>query len=671
MQLKCNKTAKQMLIAAFFTLCGSLVSAQTDPLVMILGNDSITLSEFKNNYTKNNSLQNTTEESLRNYINLYVNYRLKCNEARQLHMDTVKRFKDELKGYRRQAAATYLTEKSVNEKLIREAMENCRFDIRAWHIMKKLSMEPKPEDTLAAYKEMLKIRNRLLKGEKFADLAFAESDDPSARPSYKDGKMVRAGNTGDLGYFTAFSMVYEFEKAAYNTKVGEISMPVRSNFGYHLIYVQDKQPAVNQFTTMQILIAYPENATAEDSAATRKKVQEAYEALQNGMTFEEAVEKYCTDDGLRLRKGEMDPFRPDRFEGDFVAPLYQASLGQVIKPFETRYGWHIVKLVGKEPLVIDENTQGTIKMKVARDNRSNLGPEAMVERLKKEYNFTEAKSKKQPSPLAEFYSIDSTAIFNGEWKASEFNGNKLMFSFADKKYTQQDFASYIEKNQFKGMRKIAMRELIDYAYNRFVYTTIFNYENEHLEAKYPEFQALMNEYEDGIMLYELNNERVWKKSETDTIGLINFYEQVKEDYMYPVRAHVFTYTLGDQKSYQLFTKLMKKGYGLDDINKKFSKKGWLISGRENYYAQGENKEFDNICPWIILLQQQNLVIEKPEKLQYITVEKTDPTPRPISEVRGLVISRYQNLLEEQWIKELRQDNRIWIDEDTIMTLIRK
>lgn len=673
MLLKQYRRTKGIIFAAFFMAGIIRVSAQTDPMVMIIGNDSIKLSEFKSNYLKNNDLQTTTEESLKNYINLYVNYRLKCNEAKSLKMDTIQRLKEELQGYRRQAAAAYLTEKSVNNNLISEAIENSKWDIRAWHIMKKLPLEPQPKDTLEAYNALMQIRNRLMKGEDFAQMAVSESDDPSARPQFKDGKMVRAGNKGDLGYFTVFSMVYEFEKAAYNTKVGEISMPVRSNFGYHLIYVQDKQPAVSSFNTQQILIAYPKNATANDSAATLKKVQEAYEALLKGMSFEEAVEKYCTDEGLRQRKGEMDKFNSGRFEGDFVAPLYHASLGEVIKPFATRYGWHILKLVEKEPVVIDENSQGIIKMRIARDSRSNLGPEAMVARLKKEYNFTEIKpkNKKQSSPVEDFYKIDSVKVFNGNWKAEEFKGDKVMFTFADQKRTQKDFAANIEKNQFKGMRNVTMKELINYAYGRFVYHTIYNYENDRLESKYPDFQELMNEYKNGIMLYELNNEKIWKKSETDTVGLQNFYEQIKDEFLYPVRAHAITYSLNNEKAYKLFTKMMNKGLTLEAIDAKFHKKGWIISARETLYARGENKEFDQICPWDILMQEGNLVLEKEETKQYITIEKVNPTPKPLSSIRGIVISRYQNKLEDEWVKEMHQNTRIWIDEQKILSLIKK
>lgn len=340
MQNKMHKMTQGLLIAAFLVTGWMATSAQNsqDPVVMILGKDSVTLSEFKNNFLKNNNLNKTSEKELREYIDLFVNFRLKCAEAKELRLDTLPSLQRELRGYRSQAAAPYLTEKSVNEQLVNEALEHLHWDIRASHIMRRISSDASPKDTLAAYTEMMNIRKRILKGENFNDVAFAESDDPSARPRYDKEVMVYSGNKGDLGYFTAFNMIYPFEKAAFNTPVGTVSLPVRSPYGYHLIMVQDRQPAISTWTVSHILITYPENATAKDSAGTKAAAQEAYRAIRNGMDFETAVKKYCTDEGLTLNGGKMDPFPSGRFEGDFMAPLYKTEENEITPPFETRYG---------------------------------------------------------------------------------------------------------------------------------------------------------------------------------------------------------------------------------------------------------------------------------------------------------------------------------------------
>ena len=266
-----------------------------------------------------------------------------------------------------------------------------------------------------------------------------------------------------------------------------------------------------------------------------------------------------------------------------------------------------------------------------------------------------------------------------------------MFTFADQQRTQKDFAANIEKNQFKGMRNVSMTELINYAYNRFVHRCILDYEDSRLEEKYPEFKSLMKEYEDGILLYELSNEKVWKKAELDTTGLHKFYEQIKDDYQYPVRAHETIYTLTQaripadpneamkspkmsaDKAYSLFKKMMDSGASLEEIDNKFSKKakGWMISIRENMYAQHENRAFDTYCPWQVLLSSESkVVVEKADERQYITIEKVLPSPKPLNEIRGAVSTRYQNLLEEEWVKTLRRENPVWVDYERIFSLIR-
>ena len=669
-----HKMAQGLLIAAFLVAGWMAAPAQNsqDPVVMILGKDSVTLSEFKNNFLKNNSLSKTSEKELRNYIDLYVNFRLKCAEAKALRLDTLPSLQRELRGYRAQAAAPYLTEKSVNEQLIDEALEHLHWDIRASHIMRRLSSDASPKDTLAAYTELMNIRKRILKGENFNDVAFAESDDPSARPKYEKEVMVYSGNRGDLGYFTAFNMIYEFEKAAYNTPAGTISMPVRSPYGYHLIKVQDRQPAISTWTVSHLLITYPENATAKDSAETKAAAQEAYRAIRNGMNFEEAIKKYCTDEGLTLNGGKMDPFPSGRFEGDFMAPLYRTGENEVTPPFETRYGWHIVKVIKKEPFAETEGIRGVIRQRINRDSRSDLGPEKLVERLKKEYGFKEAvtKGKNAVSPVEDFYTIDSATLFKGRWKKDSFPGNREMFRFAGQTVRQSDFAAYIEKNQFEGMRSGSVRELINFVYPLFVRRCILDYEEEHLEEKYPEFATLMNEYKDGIMLYELNERKVWGRSETDSAGLAQFYETVKGQYMYPVRAEVISYTLENAKAYKTFCKLMEKGTDMETITKKFAKKGEIITARKQLLQKGEDKNFEKDCPWDILMQEGSAVITKADEFRYSTVTKLPPSPKPLEEVRGAVITQYQNLLEKEWVEQLHKENDIFIDYNTILGLIR-
>ncbi|MBO4481338.1 MAG: peptidylprolyl isomerase, partial [Bacteroidales bacterium] len=223
------------LLMMICLLAWSGVTAQNNPVLMRVGDDIVTQNEFVRAFTKNNSLSNATEKELRDYLDLYVNFRLKVQEGKALGVDTSDQFKSELAVYRNQSSQPYLIDKDVNDKLIEEAYERSKYNIRASHILINCRPNTDAKDTLQAYNRALDIRNKVLNGMDFAEAAVLYSEDPSARNSVNEHThQVRLGNKGDLGYFTALDLIYRFENAVYSLKVGEISMPVRTQFGYHL-----------------------------------------------------------------------------------------------------------------------------------------------------------------------------------------------------------------------------------------------------------------------------------------------------------------------------------------------------------------------------------------------------------------------------------------------------
>ena len=684
---------KRVVLFIFLMIVTQIVLfSQDDKVVMKIGNENINLKEFVNTYEKNNDLKKTSEQELREYIDLYVNFRLKYAEALSLRLDTIEELQKELNGYRMQAARSYLTDKEVNEKLLDEVMERMQWDVRASHIMKKLPLEANPKDTLEAYKEIINLRNRILKGESFADIAAEKSDDFSARNRYNnEGKLIQRGNKGDLGYFTVFDMIYSFETAAYAMKVGEVSMPIRTEFGYHLIYLHDKKPALGRCAVSQILIAYPENATAEDSVKTKEKAKEAYKAVKEGMDFATAVQRYCTDKGLTERKGEMPIFTVSRFDGDFVENIYGLNVNDITKPFETVYGFHIVKLTDRIPVEINADARALAKNRIIKDSRSEKSKEAFVERLKKEYKFKEIKTKNSFPALEDFYTIDSSFII-GKWKADAVSSwTKPLFVLADKTFTQKDFAHYLEENQYEGSENVNLDELIKYFYKDFVQEVIMDYEDGMLEKKHPEFAGLMKEYHEGVLLYELSEQKVWKKAEIDTIGLKAFYETVKQDYLYPVRVEANFYAFSDESVFNQWNKLLKKGTNPAEAMTKLNKKIAVVSSKNLVRWKGQEASFDSLFHWNNWNQQiqsttagKNTTVTmdyKSEQQRMLCANKTalsfleviefkGPSPKPLEEVKGIIVSLYQNYLEEEWIKTLRSHNKVWIDYDAILSLIK-
>jgi len=667
--------------------------AQQDPVVMKIGNEKITLSEFKYTYLKNNDLNTASEADLREYIDLYINFRLRYAEALTLRLDTIQGLQKELDGYRMQAAKNYLTDKEVNDRLLDEVMERMQWDIRASHIMKRLPLEAKPKDTIQAYNEIMKIRDRLLKGESLEVLAVSESDDPSAKDEISpEGVLMRKGNKGDLGYFTVFDMIYSFESAAYKLKVGELSMPIRTEFGYHIVYLADKKPALGKCAASQLLISYPRNATAEDSLKTKEKVKAAYKAVKEGVDFAQAVEMYSTDKGMIARKGEIPLFSVNNYEGDFIKHLYGLKINDITEPFETKYGFYIVKITNKIPVVINAETKAVAKNKILKDSRSNKSKEAFVDRLKKEYNFKEVKTKDKFPALEEFYTIDS-AIFIGQWTVKDSSKwQKPLFTLGGQTYTQKDFANYIEENQYGNIKNVNLDELINYIYKQYVQNTIIDYEDTRLETKYPEFANLMKEYKEGVLLYELSEQKVWKKAETDTVGLKAFYEEIKGDYLYPVRVRAKVYTLKDETAYQKFMKLIKKGTSPTDAMTNVNKKMEVASVQHVIRWEGQDMNFDSIFNWgqwkpsMKKAEEsgsfeiaQDYTIEDIRKasssssnFQFIEIQEfLAPSPKPLEEIKGMIVSLYQNYLEKEWIKSLRANNKVWVNEEVILSLIKK
>jgi len=333
-----------ILCSLLFTLFSSDLQAQKSldnkPLITI-GNENITVKEFMDVFRKNN-LNNETldKKSLEEYLELYVNFRLKVAEAKSLKMDTNKAFITELAGYRSQLSKPYFTDEKVTEQLLEEAYQRKLKDIRASHILISLSKDAAPKDTLAAYQKIMSIRQRILNGESFAAIAGQESDDPSAkdREAIPNQRPFRPGNKGDLGYFSVFDMVYPFENGAYNTPVGSLSMPVRSDFGYHLIKVTEVTDATGSIEAAHIYVSVNPGATDEEVAEKKAKIDKIYAKILEGTSFEDAVVQYSEDRGSAAREGKLAKFTVNRIVPEFVETIKKMKPGEIAPPL-ANYLW--------------------------------------------------------------------------------------------------------------------------------------------------------------------------------------------------------------------------------------------------------------------------------------------------------------------------------------------
>src|SRR5688572_25403022 len=456
------------------------------PVIETIGSTPVYTPEFQYVYNKNNANSDNaySKASLEEYLNLYTNFRLKVMEAEAKGLDTTEAFRRELEGYKQQLAQPYLTEKSVTDKLVREAYDRMKKEINASHILINVNPDAEPKDTLAAYNKIADLRKRALGGEDFEKLAKEFSEDPSAKE-----------NGGKLGYFTALQMVYPFEDAAYKTDKGQISQPVRTRFGFHILKVNDIRDAQGEIKVSHIMVRATPNMPKADSAEAKRKVDEIYKRVQKNENWDKLASQFSEDAGSANNGGDLPWFGTGRMIPSFEDAAFKLQKpGDISNPVQTPYGWHIIKLEEKRGLPTYEETEASLRGKVAKDSRSELNKAAFLKRIRTENKFTEVKGAKDPA-----LSKADSSVVKGQFKytpaAKDKVGDAPLFLIQDKKYSIKDFYKYVEANQ-QAKKNANPRHTMQTLYDQYVEASLVSYEKENLETKHIDYKMLVKEYRD-------------------------------------------------------------------------------------------------------------------------------------------------------------------------------
>lgn len=659
-----------LLALVVLSVAGSAQSKLDKEVLMTIGKQKVTVKEFTDVYAKNNLKSEVIEKkSVDEYLDLFVNFRMKVMEAYAMGLDTNARFKKELEGYRKQLAKPYFTNDEISEELIEEAYQRKLKDIRASHILINCDKHALPADTLKAYNKAIDIRKKALKGQDFGELAVAYSEDPSARDIKAMGNTpARKGNRGDLGYFTVFDMVYPFECGAYNTPVGEISMPVRSDFGYHIIKVTSVTDALGSIQAAHIFLQVAPDATDADVQAASDKANNIYAELmaQNGKNWNDAVSRYSDDRGSVGRHGTLMPFTVNRIVPEFIETLKQLKPDEISKPVRTNYGFHIIKLVSASGVGPFENERAGIAERVEKDMRSKKSEEVVLQQIKKEYGF-----KTNDNNLNAFMSSVDSSILKGPFvPAKEVKMNATLFSIGKKSLTVGNFVEYIKAKQTTVRFGIPIQVYAYQLYDAFQSQEILAYADEHLEERYPEFKTLVQEYNDGILLFDLMDKEVWNKAVVDTAGLQAFYERNANKYMWKDRVKACVITVNKPESLPKVKEYLAEGVPFDSLRKVMVRDsvGHVVV-RNMFYQHGDNHFVDD-TEW-----KAGTMKEFPSTVDNTTVivniiEVREPEPKTLREAKGLVTSDYQVELEEKWMEQLHKKYPVKIDQK-VLDKVRK
>ena len=635
-------------------ICANFYSQEQD--ILSINGNKVYRSEFEQIYWKNKKEKLATKEDLDEYIDLFINFKLKVLAAEKLGLDTMEKFVNELNGYKIQLEKPYLIDTAINEALNKEAYFRTINEIEASHIMIKVSPTSSPKDTLKAWKTIDSISNLLANSNtSFGELAEEVSHCPS-------GKMDK----GNLGFFNAFKMVYPFENAAYTTTIGKVSPIVRTRFGYHLVKPHQLRKAKGRVKAAHIMIVC-DSKKQSDCNNAKEKIDAIYSAVINGGSFEELAKESSNDRKSAQKGGELGWIT----SGGNVYPSFEnavfslTSNNEISKPFQTPNGWHIVKRLDFEDLKTYEDLRYELKNKIQKDARAQKTRSSFINSLKITYSLKETFDPKTVQKILANKYFDSLDIQKNTKPKSI---DKVIVDFTENQFTYKDFIVYLSNTSKQLGKYRSDIKLIYEKYNQFLNLNLIEYEKTQLPFKYPEFKALLKEYRDGILLFDISDQMIWSKAIKDTSGLKSFYEKNQDTWKYPNRAKTEIYTTLDKKTAKKIYKLLNKKTNYDSIQK--------IVNQDNLKVEIDKMTIDNFNDFNTSYDELNFGLNKPIKAneKYIILnvyEKLDSRNKLLNEAEGIIVSAYQNHLEKEWIKKLRSENEISVNYDALYSIKEK
>lgn len=631
------------------------VQAQEDPVLFTVGDKDVHVSEFQYIYNKTNGEKVSYDKaSLKEYLDLYINFKLQVAEGEATELDEKPSVVREQEQYKRQLASTYLIDREITEKLVKEAYDRSQEDRQISHILIAVSPEADAATQREAFERAQKIKGEVTP-QNFDELAKQYSDD-----QYSNAK------GGNLGFFTALQLPYALETAAYETKKGAISDIVKTRYGYHIIRVDEVRPAYGQVKVAHLLIRSKKNPEEAE-----KKINALYEELKEGTEFETLVAKHSQDNATKNRGGQLGWIGINKYAQDFEEKIFALEQdGNISKPFKTEAGWHIIKRYQGIKNAKYQDVKAEITNKIKRLPRFEIIQDALVADIKKESDFKENGA--NMLTLKDALRKEGT-FMTYRWKAteSELLDDKVLFTIGDMEATIGEFKSIAQRahSERMNMQPRTLDAAIERILKKLETQKALAYEETQLEKRYPEFKALMREYEEGILLFEVKKQLVWDKAASDEEGLKKFYEENKENYKWKERANVTFYTLrtDDTKTIKKVSKKARKK-SAESVKALFNKDREVVQTTTGVYEKGKNTELDKL-KWKGGTVSQGYA--KDGSYYFTKIEEIIPASvKTLEEARGYVVADYQDALEKQLIARLKEKFTVKVNEDVLKAMVK-
>ena len=644
------------LIILVFLLVQSFIFAQNKEVLFTIDAHPYYTDEFIRVYNKNLDLvKDDSQKNLDNYLELFLGYKLKVEKANKIGLQDGVTYQNELKSYRTQLSKSYMNDSKVTTELVQEAYDRMQKEVRASHILVLVAEGASPADTLKAYNKIKDIKNRLNAGEDFNLVAQKYSEDPSVKD-----------NNGDLGYFSAFRMVYPFESAAYTTNVGDVSKPFKTRFGYHIVKVIDKRDNKGEVTIAHIMILKPTTKDSQLDAKAKQTIDDIYQKIQQGERFENLAQQFSEDKSSAPKGGVLQRFGSGQLsseEFENVAFSLQ-NKDDISKPFQSQFGWHIVKLIEKHPLQSLAEMKSELEEKVRRDERSLLITNSLAKKLRAKYAFTT--DKKMVAAVKKNVTND---FYGQTWQvpenASDYSKAILTIDKL-KDVSGVAFLNFIELQQKAKSKTAPIAKLVDELFEKFIDEQVTTYHNENLENEFPEFRYVMDEYRDGLLLFDLMEREIWTKAKTDTLGLTNYFEKNIKNYQWKKRYNTNIFSSTDKSIITKVKKFLDRGKSLTYIKEQLNKDGKInVMVKSGLFEE----DYDILPAYNNLVKGVSPVVTKDE--YYFVVDVTEVKQieaKKLTECTGKVVNDYQQFLEANWVDELKKEFKIKVNSDVFQTV---
>ena len=620
-----------------FTIAQSIDSEN----LMTIGGETISVKEFLRVYNKNIDLvQDESQKNIDYYLNLYTNYKLKLKEARTLGFDKKDSYKKEFESYKNQLSKAYTSDKEVTETLVKEAYNRTTSEVKAHHILVRIQPG---QDTLAAYEKIKALRSRMVK-----------EDFTSLRTALHDGKSVFVE---DLGYFSAFKMVYDFENAAFNTPLGQTSKPFRTQFGYHVVKVLDKRPSKGKVQVAHIMIA---NNQKDSTLVPENRIKEIYRSIQEGDSFESLAKQFSDDKSSAAKGGVMNPFKSGDIRSEiFVNTAFGLKeIGAISEPIQSQFGWHILKLISKTPVEPYEQIKVDLEQKVKRDARSKIIRQKMLEKLKQQYKISQPSLE---SVVAKIQKNDADDI----WEVDASMEPQVFLKIESQEFSYRDFLDLLNKNKRSFKASTGKSKFISNQYALFLENNLFQYKKNNLINENEDYANVLKEYEEGLLLFDIMENKIWKGAQLDSIGLKSYYNENTSKFKSNSKITATIARSNKKKKLKAVKKMWSQGLSTDAISQKLNERDQAL-----IFSSGDFEIDSPLIPKNMVFNKGISEIYSLDDNYVLLNISNIETPQILSfeDAKGAVISKYQSVLESKWLETLRNKYPIVINEKILSDL---